>query len=123
MFTVWKIECHCCAFNNLDSIVGRIIMSIINRMFLLRLFGASILGIAIGFTYNYVAISNTMTGYGSSKHNQPVSNLKADSEISFICVKDDDLIKVNMARSMAQNREGSWHLPGYDKCFEHYRSE
>ena len=92
-------------------------MSSLNRMSLLRLFGVSIAGIAMGFMYDNVASSSQMTGYSSSKHNQPVSNLGADSEISFFCVKDDDLIKVSMARSVAQKREGSWYLPGYDQCF------
>ncbi len=82
------------------------------------LFGMFVLGIAIGFTYNNIASSNQWTGYGSAKHNQPVSNLEADSEISFYCIKGDDLIKGGMDRSMVQYRDGSPHLPGfYDQCF------
>ncbi len=89
----------------------------LKKMSLLRIFGVSVLGFAMGSSYNNIANSNQMTGYGSSKHNQPVANMAADSEISFYCIRDDDLVKVRVARSTARKRDGSWYLPGYDQCF------
>ncbi len=100
-----------------DKIITRVIMFYLKKMFLPRLVGVTVLGFAMGFSYNNIANSNQMTGDGSSKHNQPVANMAADSEISFFCVRDDDLIEVSMARSMARKRNGSWYLPGYDECF------
>ncbi len=92
-------------------------MSSLKKMSLLRIFGVSVLGFAMGSSYNTIASSNQMTGYGSSKHNQPVANMAADSEISIYCIRDDDLVKVRVARSKARKRDGSWYLPGYDQCF------
>ena len=85
----------------------------LKKMSLLRIFGVSVLGFAMGSSYNNIANSNQMTGYGSSKHNQPVANMAvdSDSEISFICIRDDGLFEVRMARSTAR------YLPGYDQCF------
>ncbi len=92
-------------------------MSNPKKRFIMPLFGVSILGIAIGFAYNNVASSYQWTGNGSLLQSRPGANLEVDSEISFFCVRDDELIKVSMARSMARKREGSWYLPGYDQCF------
>ncbi len=83
----------------------------LKKMSLLRIFGVSVLGFAMGSLYNNIASSNQMTGYGSSKHNQPVASMAADPEISFLCARDDGLFEVRKARSMAR------HLPGYDQCF------
>ncbi len=92
-------------------------MSILKTKFMMPLFGVSVLGIAIGLVYNNPASSYQGTGDGSLIHSRPGANIEVDSEISFFCVKDDELIKVSMARSMARKREGSWYLPGYDQCF------
>ena len=59
----------------------------------------------------------------SGQFPQSEANSDADSEISFICVKDDDVIVVSMARSMAKKREGRWYLPGHGQCSSHLWSE
>ncbi len=56
----------------------------------------------------------------SSLFPQTEANSDADSEISFICVKDDDVTVVSMARSMARKRDGRWYLPGHGQCSYHH---
>ena len=55
---------------------------------------------------------------GLSPKTEAISD--ADSEISFMCVKDDDVFVVRMARSMARKREGRWYLPGHGQCSYHH---
>ena len=59
----------------------------------------------------------------SGQFPQTEANSDADSKISFMCVKDDDVIVVSMARSMARKREGRWYLPGHGQCSYHHWSE
>ncbi len=47
---------------------------------------------------------------------QMEANSSADPEISFMCIKDDDVFVVSMARSAAKQRDGRWYLPGHGQC-------
>ena len=95
-------------------------MSKLNKLSLIRICSIAIIGFAMGLIYNNIAISNPITDYGFSLHNKAGADLEADSEISFMCVKDDDVFVVRMARSMARKSEGRWYLPAHGQCSYHH---